>query len=399
MQSSQPTKQILRQRNRALKKMGVKIPKKIRAQRQPKKQGRRNKQNRNTRSMAQRNPGIDRFPLGNRQGTGFGRRKTIIVSESEFISEVAVSNQPNFNVALNLPINPGQASTFPWLSTIAKQYEKYCFRSLQFVYKPEVTQFNPTSSAQGKVMLSCDYDASDAPPASKQQVEDTDPHADCMPYERLSLSLDPRELHKNSDARFVRPAGLPGGNDIKTYDCGNLYVSNQGQTGNGVNLGELHVVYTVELSVPILESQTKAPTNYQVTSFQDTSASLTTSTPYQPLLAAAASTTVVNVNGLGVVNTAGSIVPPPGNYTYSANVQFVGSGGYALTYATLQLLKNGNIQNQGTWTDTGSVVATFPISISGFITCNGTDAITLNVEATFGTGSQAATTVFTLVAN
>jgi len=400
MQSFRPrktNKQDIRIRQKAMKKMGVLIPK-TRAQRQPKKQGRSKKQNRNTRSVAQRNPGIDRFPRGNRQGTGFGKRKSILISESEYISEIAVANQPNFNVPLNLPINPGQASTFPWLSTIAKQYEKYCFKSLQFVYKPEVTQFNPTSSAVGKVMLSCDYDAADSPPASKQQVEDTDPHADCMPYEKMTLTLDPRECHKNSDAKFVRPAGLPGGNDIKTYDCGNLYVSNQGQTGNGVNLGELHVVYTVELSVPILESQTKAPNNLQVTSFQDTAASLTTSTPYQPLLAAAASATVVNVNGIGVVNTVGSIVPPPGNYFYSATAQFAGAGAFALSFAGLSLSKNLNVQVSNEFQGSGTIDSSIAIPISGYITCNGTDAITLSVEATFGSGTMACTTIFTLLA-
>jgi len=398
MRSSQPTKQILRERSRALKKLGVKNPKKTRAQRQPKKQGRRNKQNRNTRSMAQRNPGIDRFPLGNRQGTGFGKRKRILISESEFISEIAVANEPNFNVALNLPINPGQASTFPWLSTIAKQYEKYCFKSLQFVYKPEVTQYNPTSSAVGKVMLSCDYDASDSPPNSKQQVEDTDPHADCMPYERMSLFLNPDELHKNSDAKFVRPAGLPGSSDIKTYDCGNLYVSNQGQTGNGVNLGELHVVYTVELSVPVLESTNKAPVNYSVTSLQDTSAALTTATAYQPLLAAAASTTVVNVNGIGVVNTAGSIVPPPGNYFWTSSAQFVCSGLY-MTQCALEFEKNGNVQGPVGYLYSNAYLGEeCTLNLSGYISCNGTDAITLVVQSSFASGTVACTTVLNLMA-
>jgi len=400
MQSFRPrktNKQDIRIRQKAMKKMGVLIPK-IRAQRQPKKQGRSKKQNRNTRSVAQRNPGIDRFPRGNRQGTGFGKRKSILISESEYISEIAVANQPNFNVPLNLPINPGQASTFPWLSTIAKQYEKYCFKSLQFVYKPEVTQFNPTSSAVGKVMLSCDYDAADSPPASKQQVEDTDPHADCMPYEKMTLILDPRECHKNSDAKFVRPAGLPGGNDIKTYDCGNLYVSNQGQTGNGVNLGELHVVYTVELSVPILESQNKAPNNLQVTSLQDTTASLTTATPYQPLFAAAGSTTVVNVNGIGVVNTAGSIVPPVGNYMWFLNVE-VDASGFNLTDVAAVLEKNGNQQGPTGLLQSNAVLAEHvSVSLQGYISCNGTDAITVIVEAIFGTGTATSTSVLTLLA-
>jgi len=247
-------------------------------------------------------------------------------------------------------------------------------------------------------MLSCDYDAADSPPASKQQVEDTDPHADCMPYEKMTLTLDPRECHKNSDAKFVRPAGLPGGNDIKTYDCGNLYVSNQGQTGNGVNLGELHVVYTVELSVPVLESQTKAPNNLQVTSFQDTAASLTTTTPYTALLAAAGSSTVVNVNGIGVVNTAGSIVPPPGNYFWSATAAFAANG-MNLTFVAMSFQKNANTQGPQATLFSNAVLGEYlNLSNSGYVTCNGTDALTLILEAIFGTGTCTVTSVLTLVA-
>jgi hypothetical protein len=401
-QSRKPTKNskkvASRKWNNALKQAGLRIPQQKRAQRQPKKQGRRRNRNATVGSLLRNAPSINRFPLGNRQGTGFGTRAMITISESEFISEYAVANQPNFNVGLNLPINPGQATTFPWLSTIAKQYEKYRFKSLRFIYKPEVTQFNPTSAAVGKVMMNCDYDASDAPPTSKQQVEDTKPHADCMPYEQLVLVLNPFEMHVNSDAKYVRPAGLPGGTDIKTYDCGNLYVSNQGQTANAVNLGELHVDYIVELSIPILESTNKAPINYQVTSFQDTSAALTTNTSYQPLLAAAASGTVVNVNGLGVVNTAGSIVPPPGNYYYSVVSSFFASG-MNMTQCELLFYKNGSQQGPAALMYSSAYLGEYQtLNLSGYITCNGTDAITLAVISLFGTGTVACSTVFNLLA-
>jgi hypothetical protein len=332
---------------------------------------------------------------GTRQNQGFGNKKRIIVKETEYIGEVTVANQPNFQNLYTLPCNPGQSSTFPWLYTIAKNYEKYRFLELCFFYKPEVTEFTANVNT-GKVILSADYDASDAPPATKQQMEDVDPHADGMPYQSIMLTLDPKQMFQMSDARYVRIGGLPGSTDIKTYDCANFFLAVQGQVANST-IGELHVRYTVELSVPVIEDIAQAPLNYSVTSFQDSNASLTTTIGYQPLLAAASSNNVVNVNGIGVVNTAGSIVPPAGNYLYFYTSKAINSG-YNLVTFYGALAKNGYNQSIQETASNAILANVLSFSGQGFITCNGTDAITLLIEANFASGTTTATTTFTLVA-
>jgi len=323
-------------------------------------------------------------------------RDTMIISENEYIGEVTVANQPNFNTTM-YPVNPGQASTFPWLSTIAKNFEKYRFKRLIFEFRPEVTQFTANTNT-GKVVMSADYDSSDPSPLTKQQQLDTKPHNDGMPYEYVDLVLSPTEMHEKSVAKFVRPAGLPGGSDIKTYDCANVFVSTQGQTANSV-LGELHVIYEVELSVPVLENLAQAPANNAVSIFTDSAAALTTTVPYQPLLAAPASATVMASNGCLIVNTAGSLIPPPGNYLVDVTVNFVGGGGIALSECLLEVLKNGNIQNlrQG-WVGNTAVTYAITQSWTGFLACNGTDAITLSLVALFSAATLAATTTVRFVA-
>jgi len=162
-------------------------PKKVAVQNKPRP---RSLRARSARSFAvNRSLGIDAFGQGwtEKSGmTGVGNtvssrtsRRDMIIEESEFIGAVTVANQPNYNVT-QYPINPGQASTFPWLSTIAKQYEKYVIERLAFIYKKEVSEY-ATAGQTGKVIMSVDYDAADAPPATKQQQEDTIPHADAMP--------------------------------------------------------------------------------------------------------------------------------------------------------------------------------------------------------------------------
>lgn len=267
--------------------------------------------------------------IGSTKNVGMTKRSCVIPGD-EFIGAVISLNSPNFNMT-QYPLNPGQGATFPWLSKQAVQWEKYTFEMLEFYYRREVSEFATAGSA-GKVILSADYDAGDAPPGTKQQMEDTEPHADGMPCENIILRLNRREMHGISNLpKFVRPGGLPGSSDIKTYDVGNLYVATQAIPAN-VEVGELHVRYRVKFEVPVLESTFTAPQNNQVTVYQvQAEPSASGINIVSPL-----STTVVN--GLNAVNNGGQITLTPGNYLLDANAYTAATGG---TLFRLDIRKNG----------------------------------------------------------
>jgi hypothetical protein len=148
-------------------------------------------------------------------------------------------------------VNPGQVQTFPWLSTIAKNFEKYCFEKLEFYYKREVSEF-ASNGQTGKVIYSFDTDASDPIPFGKQEMEATDPHEDALPSENFRLPVPAKMLLPLlSDAHFVRPGALPANTDLKTYDVGALNVATQGTAANTAT-GELHVRYRVRLMIPVI---------------------------------------------------------------------------------------------------------------------------------------------------
>jgi hypothetical protein len=265
----------------------------------------RTRKNRLRRNRLTLNDQINRVPIVRRQRNN---RNRAFYSQDEFIMDVHGST--NFAVGASLAINPGQATTFPWLSTIANRYEKYRFVKLRFYYKPMVTQYTANYNT-GKVMMNCDYDASDPGPTSKQQVEDSEPHVDGMPYQSFSFALDPREMNgMTSDAHYVRPGGLPGGTDIKTYDVGNLFLSTVGQTDTGL-IGELHVEYDIELSVPILDNNDQAPANNSVLFCDGSTTTALTSTVAKQLPLDVVS------NGIGSTVSADSFTLSPGNYTIS----------------------------------------------------------------------------------
>jgi hypothetical protein len=185
-----------------------------------------------------------------RTKNGTTNRANFVIEEDEYIAEVTPANEPAFNV-VQYPVNPGQVSMFPWLSTIAKNFEKYCFEYLEFYYKREVSEF-ATNGQTGKVIYSFDTDASDPAPFGKQEMEATDPHEDALPSENFRLPIPKKMLLPLlSDAHFVRPGALPANTDLKTYDVGTLNVATQATAANTAT-GELHVRYRVRLMIPVL---------------------------------------------------------------------------------------------------------------------------------------------------
>jgi len=323
-------------------------------------------------------------------GTSYGSSKarSITVENEEFVTAVTVAAQPAFNVT-SYAINPGQATLFPWLSKQAAQWEKYYFEYLEFFYKREVSEFATAGSA-GKVIFSVDFDASDAPPLTKQQMEDTIPHMDAMPCENMTLRLPRKELRGESViSKYVRPGGLPGAADIKTYDVGILNVATQGITVNG-EVGELRVRYKCVFCVPILENLAGAPTNNQVAIFQSVGNE-----------AVAANSVAKNIlyggtaiNPLGIVNTAGSFVLPAGNYLVDYFVVLKQSvaadavlGTADLQVSGASIWTAGNIPFNGYAGVGNAADESATINGSYFITSNGATPITFPVIAYYTGGA------------
>lgn len=341
----------------------------------PKRQSRQ----RGARGQMRGNPMLRPFPEGNRSRTF----RTCVVENDEYIGEVLGCNSTTVPVIQTFPVNPGQVATFPWLSEQAAQWEKYRFEYLSFYYKPEVSGF-ATEGQSGKVIMTMDYDASDPAPTTKQEMEDTDPHVDGMPYEDITLALDPYDMFTDSDAKFVRIAGLPGGSDIKTYDAGNVTVMTLNNGGTNA-VGELHVRYKVSFRVPVLEAtKSAAPANNQVTDLADNTEIVYTST-VQKLAPLATSL----ANGLVAVNTAGSILLPAGNYL--VDWRFIGTDSSAETFTVIASLENLTSSAVIDTSQEGPVLvgATGRLQVSGtaFVALNGSTAIGLEVTLTGAAGT------------
>jgi hypothetical protein len=317
---------------------------------------------------------------GNRKGMNGMKSKRV-----PFREELGNINGSTGFVTTAYNINPGQASTFPWLSVEAKQWEKYRFTKLKFVYTPQVTEFS--TMGVGSLVMGFDSDASDAPPNDLTHALNCTPRSFNLPCKNIVLDIPQNYLNRLNDGFYVRPGNLPGQSDIKDYDCGIVNISTISNAGTGA-LGILAVEYVCEFFIPILEPIVGAPANNSVAFFQSTTPEASGATGVDKVVALA----TASFNGIGATNTAGSIVLPQGNYLVDVTVNSTNSVNtdgidiaLDITYGGVSLFKT-RPTNEAV---SGNLAATYTTqSASVFVQSTGVNSLEVIVNATYAGGTS-----------
>lgn len=163
----------------------------------------------------------------------------VIITHSELISGLFVgTGAPTAYSAIKLVINPGKFSTFPWLATIATNYDKYIFRKLKFIYMPLVA-----TSVSGRVGLAYDYDSSDAVPGNRADFFSMTKHSEAAIWAPLALDVPLDNLE-----RFTNTHTLT---DSKLIDVGSVvYMSDASSATASSVVGDILCEYEVELRRP-----------------------------------------------------------------------------------------------------------------------------------------------------
>jgi len=184
--------------------------------------------------------------------------QSIVVRHKEYITDVysGAGSPSAFTVAGTYALNPGLATSFPWLSGIAQQFQEYTWRGIVFHYVSTSGQsVASTNTALGSVMIATNYRAT-APGYTNKQImlneffsSDAKPSNDfCHPIE-----CNPKENPYN--VQYVRGGAIPSGEDQKTYDLGVTSIATQGLPSGAIDCGELWVSYEVELRKPIATTE------------------------------------------------------------------------------------------------------------------------------------------------
>ncbi len=177
-------------------------------------------------------------------------RQTNIVCHREYLGDI--TGTTGFNLT-GYALNPGLSSTFPWLSTIAANYQEYRFHGVIFEFRPLITDF-VTSGAPGVVVMATNYNADAALYTSKQEMENSEFAVSVKPTVDLIHGIECAVGQTALPHRYVRTGAPDSGEDLRLYDWGNFQFATQANPTQ--NLGELWVSYCVEFFKPILPNPT-----------------------------------------------------------------------------------------------------------------------------------------------
>lgn len=183
-----------------------------------------------------------------------GNSESIRFKHHEYIGDVNSSSAFTTNV---ITINPGLATSFPYLATIAQNFQEYRFHGLIYTFKStSANALNSTNTALGSIAMACQYRPDVSAFNNKQQLLNEMWSMDSKPSKGFifPVECDPR---KNvNDIMYVRSGPINGASltDYESYDLGKVTVASFGSQATAV-VGEIWVSYDVELMKPSQNGQ------------------------------------------------------------------------------------------------------------------------------------------------
>lgn len=167
------------------------------------------------------------------------------VVHAEKFNDYSAGPSPGFSENLaRFVVNPGQAATFPWLSTVAQAFEQYRYNKLWFF----IVTTQPTT-ATGVFYYALDYDVVDQAPSTSSIMMTYGDCEETTVWRNGRLEANRELLGSFGPYRYIRSGAMPANVDPKTYDLANFYFTYVGPLTSTV-LCEIWVAYEVELLYP-----------------------------------------------------------------------------------------------------------------------------------------------------
>lgn len=208
-------------------------------------------------------------------------------------------------------VNPTDANTFPWLSTIATNFEQYKPHGVMFEYRSMSSDSQVGSTVSlGQVLLATEYNVlanrfvTPEEMLNSQWSESVKPSNNCGHYIECAKGMTP------NTPLYCRDPSDGGVSDARLYDLANFQIATQGMpsSGDGQIIGQLYIIYDIELMKPVLSD------NSLITSFDHKYQSQFTGDVLGTNLfgAAPARWNVASSNDLGVV-----VIPATNTVSFS----------------------------------------------------------------------------------
>lgn len=181
---------------------------------------------------------------------------SIRVKKREFIAQIDSASALTFSLQ-NFPINPGLDTSFPWLSSIAKNYEQYRINGMifQFVSTSSDAIASTTALGLGQVILATDYNAADDNFIDAAQMLNYMFSNSGKPSEHILHAIECSPTDTPQKLYYVRTGRVFPGQDPRLYDLGNFQIATNNMPAAYNGMGQLWVSYDVTFCKSIANNQ------------------------------------------------------------------------------------------------------------------------------------------------
>jgi len=193
---------------------------------------------------------VQKVPVSFGRVTSSEISPSILIKSRELCCTLSTEANPNFQLlgnSANFPgydINPSCVLLFPWMSQIARAFEKYRFEKLSF----ELVARNSTVAA-GVVYMGIDYDWDDVPATTATELMANRGTVSSNVWQSLRFDVDIRRLNMDVPYRYV--ADVPRSNNSQRMVYGGfLMIATAGLNSNCTF--DLFAEYHTKFDLPAL---------------------------------------------------------------------------------------------------------------------------------------------------
>jgi len=192
-----------------------------------------------------------------RRRKGYRARNTVVtLAHTEYITDIHPSQE--FTMQIDEPVQPGLPYLFPWLNTIARNFETYKILKLVFLYKSTSadavlsTTAPSGSTSLGSVIMMAQYNVLADPPENKREMLNNATATSCKPSNSMAFSIKTNASYKTL---FIRTPYTPSGGDRRLYDHCDFHLATEGMQATAGSIGELSVTIVAQFQKPTLVNE------------------------------------------------------------------------------------------------------------------------------------------------
>lgn len=185
-----------------------------------------------------------------------------VIRHREYLGPIISSTVAGQFKIQSYALNPAQSQSFPWLSSIAQNYEEYRPNGVMYEFKSTCSDAiaSSTNLALGQIMLATRYDPTDPPFASDIEMLNYEFAQSGKVSDNVCHYVECDTKQSPLTHLYTRPGSAGGDQDLRFSDFGTFYIASSGLQGTSVQLGQLWVSFEFLLYKPKIASLQSTPT-------------------------------------------------------------------------------------------------------------------------------------------